>query len=103
LNQASNNLKDGYVNPKDRKTTNFAFGIVFIITSLMMLLASVIGIISARGLLVAGFDISSQSSEQGFPGSVFKDLYLSSRAMYLSLVTGLLYTLAYLHFMKKNA
>jgi len=62
-----------------------------------MLLASCIGIMSASEIMAASYDVSTQ---QGGVKSVFRDLYLSSRAMYLSLVTGLIYTLAYLHIMR---
>jgi hypothetical protein len=65
-----------------------------------MLLAACVGIMSASKIMATSFDISAQ---QGGLRSIFRDLYLSSRAMYLSLVTGLIYTLAYLHIMRKNA
>ena len=68
-----------------------------------MLLASVVGMMSAKDLIVAALTSSSQSSLPQGVRNIINDLYLSSRAMYLSLLTGLLYTLAYLKIMRKYA
>lgn len=94
-------MKDGYVNPNERKTTDFAFAIIFLITSAFMLIVSIFGVTSVREINTNKLDIYSNSTVQIESKAIFNDLYLSSRAMYLSLVTGLLYTFAYLHLMKK--